>query len=102
MVFDAMIAALFANPVLAKDAVYQPQTGDSFAVRVMAKQPDVITNFGGGSIHNATTLFDIQSSDVLQPAVGDRITVDGITYIIQSEPVADRERLVWTLNVVVE
>ena len=99
MSFVDMIVALFADSVLAKDAVYQPQGSSGFAVRVMAKQPDVITGFGDASIHSATTLFDVQVKDVLQPAVGDRLTVDGVAYIIQSEPVADRERLVWTLNV---
>jgi len=98
MSFGDMIATLFADPVLTRDAVYQPQTGGSFVLRVMTRQPDVITGFGDSQLHSPASLFDVQSKDVVQPAVGDRLTVDGVAYIIQSEPVADRERLVWTLN----
>jgi hypothetical protein len=39
------------------------------------------------------------SFDVPEPAVGDQVTVGGDTYIVQSEPKVDRERLVWTLDV---
>ena len=101
MSFVDMMAALFADPVLGKPAVYQPQDGSgSFTVPVMAKQPDVLTGFGGGHIHTATSLFEVQTKDVPQPAVGDRLTVDGVTYVVQSESTADGDRLVWTLNVV--
>ena len=96
-----MMASLFADPVLAKPAVYQSQDGSgSFTISVMAKQPDMLTGFGGGHIHTAMALFEVQTKDVPQPAVGDQLTVDGIAYVIQSEPTADGDRLVWTLNVV--
>ncbi len=98
MSFSTMIAALFADPVLSKPAVYQPQTGSALTLRVMAKQPDVLTGFGDGQIHTETSLFDVQTADVAHPMVGDRLTVDGSTFIVQSEPTADRDRLIWTLN----
>lgn len=99
MSFEDMIAALFADSMLARAAIYQPKdASESFTVRVMAKRPDVITGFGEGNIHSATCLFDVQAKDVVRPTVGDRITVDDAAYIVQSEPVADSERLVWTLN----
>ena len=41
----------------------------------------------------------IRSLEIPEPAIGDQITYDGITYVVQSEPKADRERLVWTLDV---
>ena len=49
---------------------------------------------------NAGALLDLV--ELLQPGpqVGDQLTVDGAIYVIQSEPVADRERLIWTLDVV--
>ena len=101
MSFSDMIATLFADPLLSKPATYQPQdSSGSFAVTVMTKQPDVLTGFGGGHVHTETALFQVQAKDVPQPAVGDQLTVDGIVYIIQSEPTADGDRLIWTLNVV--
>lgn len=101
MAFAAMIAALFADPVLAKSAVYLPRgASETQTVRVIAKQPDTITSFGEVRFHNTTTLFDIQAAEVATPEVGDQLTVDGAAYAVQSEPTADRERLVWTLDVV--
>jgi hypothetical protein len=98
--FADMVAALFADPVLSKPAIYQPQgSAETLLIRVMTKQPDVLTGFGDGQIHTATSLFDVQAKDVAQPAVGDQLTVGDIAYVVQSEPVADRERLIWTLNV---
>lgn len=101
MTFGAMIAALFSDPILSKAAVYLPKgSADVIDLRVMTKQPDVIADFGEGQIHAATTLFEVQRQDIAQPKTGDRLTVDGITYIVQSEPIADRERLIWRLDVI--
>ena len=98
MSFASMIAALFTDPVLSKTAVYQSVTGSALTLRVMAKQPDALTGFGEAHIHMETALFNVQTADVAQPMVGDRLTIDGISYIVQSEPTADRDRLIWTLN----
>ena len=98
MSFASMIVALFADPVLSKTAVYQSVTGSALTLRVMAKQPDALTGFGEARIHTETALFDVQTADVAQPTIGDRLTIDGISYIVQSEPTADRDRLIWTLN----
>ncbi len=100
MAFAAMVGALFADHFLTKPAAYQPQgSSGSFAIRVIAKQPDTLTDYGGGQIHTAITLFDVQVADVPNPAIGDRLTVDDIIYAVQSEPTADTNRLIWTLNV---
>ena len=101
MSFDDMIAALFTDTILSKAAVYLPKgSAEAIDVRVMTKQPDIITDFGEGQIHAATTLFEVQRKEIAQPQTGDRLTVDGITYIVQSEPVGDRERLIWRLDVI--
>lgn len=101
MAFQAMIAALFADPSLTKAAEYLPKGGlGGWPVRVIAKQPDTLTSFGEARIHSSTTRFDIQASEIPQPQVGDQLAVRGVTYVIQSEPMADSERLVWTLDVV--
>ncbi len=101
MSFDDMIAALFTDPILSKAAVYLPKgSAEAIDIRVMTKQPDIITDFGEGQIHAATTLFEVQRKEIAQPQTGDRLTVDGITYIVQSEPVGDRERLIWRLDVI--
>ena len=73
-------------------------TGSALTLRVMAKQPDALTGYGEARIHTETALFDVQTADVAQPMVGDRLTLEGVSHIVQSEPTADRDRLIWTLN----
>ena len=46
-----------------------------------------------------TTRFDLRVSEVASPRPGDRLVLDGETFVVQGEPVRDRERLVWTLDV---
>ena len=100
MVFALGLAALFADPHLAKSAAYLSKgSTEPKLVRVMSKQPDMLTNYGDAQIHSSTSMFDVQAAEVPTPQVGDQLTVEGITYQIQSEPMADRERLVWTLDV---
>lgn len=100
MSFSGMIDQLFTDPVLSKPATYLVQgTTAPFSVRVISKQPDAVVGFGDGQLHVSTVLFDVRSLDVPEPAKGDQITCDGNTYVVQSEPKSDRERLVWTLDV---
>ena len=100
MSFPGMIDQLFTDPVLSKPATYLPAGASaSLPVRVIAKQPDAVVGFGDGQLHVSTVLFDIRSLDIPEPAKGDQIVCEGVTYIVQAEPKADRERLVWTLDV---
>ncbi len=100
MAFSGMIDQLFTDPVLSKPATYLAfGTSTPYPVRVIPKQPDTVVGFGDGQLHVSTTLFDVRSLEIPEPAVGDQIVFDGITYVVQSEPKADRERLVWTLDV---
>ena len=99
MAFSGMIDQLFTDPVLSKPATYLAfGTSIPYLVRVISKQPDTVVGFGDGQLHVSTVLFDVRSLEIPEPAKGDQITYDGITYIVQSEPKADRERLVWTLD----
>jgi hypothetical protein len=95
-----MIDQLFTDPVLSKPATYLAVgTSASLPVRVIAKQPDTVVDFGGGQFHTPTMLFDVRVSEVPEPAVGDQITLGTHIYNVQSEPKLDREGLVWTLDV---
>ena len=97
--FAAAVDALFADPNLAREAMYQPADGDPFPVRVIARRADAITDFGDARLWSETTRFDLRVRDVAAPRPDDRIVVDAATYIVQGEPIRDRERLVWTLDV---
>lgn len=99
MSFSGMIEQLFTDPVLSGVGTYQAGSDAPFPVRLIVKQPDTVLGFGSGHIHSSTTLFDVRASEISSPQVGDKIVYAGITYEVQAEPTADRERLVWTLDV---
>ncbi|MFO1050492.1 MAG: hypothetical protein U1E52_21650 [Geminicoccaceae bacterium] len=97
--FAAAVDALFADPNLGRAAVYEPADGDPFPVRVIARRADAIAEFGEARLWSETTRFDVRVSEVAAPRPGDRLAIDDTEYIVQGEPVRDRERLVWTLDV---
>ena len=94
-----LVDRLFADPNLGRDATYGPADGDPFPVRVIARRADAIAEFGDARLWSETTRFDVRVRDVAAPRPGDRLVIDAATYIVQGEPVRDRERLVWTLDV---
>jgi hypothetical protein len=102
MPFKAMIDQLFTDPAMGADATFQTGASAPIPVRIMVKLPDAVIGFGDGQFHSSQSIFDIRQSEVLSPKVGDKIVFKEITYIVQSEPQADRERLVWRLDVVPE
>jgi hypothetical protein len=89
---------LFADPNIAADAVYTPAGGDPMTVRVIAKRPDDIVGFGDTRIHTATALFDVRIVEVPAPAEGDTLEIGGESYVVQGEPVRDRDGLIWSLD----
>jgi hypothetical protein len=96
--FDGLVDRLFADPNLAVAATYEPAVGEPVAVRVIARRADAVTEFGGGRLWSETTRLDLRVAEV-EPRPGDRIVVDGEAFVVQGEPVRDRERLVWTIDV---
>ena len=98
-VFAAAIDALFADPNLARVAVYRAGGADpGVPVRAILHRPDRIGEFAETRILTETTMFDIRASEIAAPAEGDTIAVDGSTYVIQGEAIRDAERLVWTIE----
>ena len=97
--FAAAVDALFADPNLARAASYEPADGDPVPVRVIARRADTVADFGDARLWSETTRFDLRVSEVTSPRPGDRLVLDGETFVVQGEPMRDRERLVWTLDV---
>jgi len=95
----AAVDVLFGDSNLARDAIYRGQgTGDPITIRVIARRPDQVLDFGDTRIHTETSLFDVRVSEVPSPRPGDTLEVDGETFVLQGEPVRDSERLIWTLD----
>ena len=57
-----------------------------------------VTGFGDARLWSETTRLDLRVAEVPNPRPGDRIEIDGGAFLIQGEPVRDRERLVWTVD----
>ena len=96
--FSSALDVLFGDPNIARKATYVPAGGDPFPVRVVARRADAITDFGAARLWSETTRFDLRAVEVANPRPGDRLVLDGESFVIQGEPVRDRERLIWTLD----
>jgi len=100
-VTDIALAVMFANPVMARDATWHPGgAGPGQSLRVVLCSPDAITEFGAARVWSETVLADLQVAEAPTLASGDRIDIDGTSYTVQGEPARDRERLIWTVELV--
>lgn len=98
-VFSAAIDAIFADPNMAVDAVWREQRlGSPVTVRAIRKSPDQMQDFGSSQMVLPTTIIDVQVSELASPRDGDLITISGEDFLVQGKPRRDRERLVWTLD----
>ena len=96
--FAAAVGALFADPNIGRDAVYTPEGGAPVLVRAVTRRADAVTDFGDARIWSETTRVDLQVTEVANPRPDDRIEIEGDAFLIQGEPVRDRERLVWIVD----
>ncbi len=94
----AAIDALFGDPSVGRDAMYIAQGAATKPVRVIARRPDAVSDFGDARLWSETTRIDLRVAEVANPRPGDRIEIDGDAFLIQGEPVRDRERLLWTVD----
>jgi len=98
--FAVSIDALFADVNLGLDATWYPAGGAPVPVRVIRKAPDEVTAFGAAQILSETTLVDVRTSEMANPKPGDGVTIGAEDFTIQGEPKRDRDRLLWTLELV--
>ena len=96
--FAAAVGALFADPNMGRDAVYTVDGGAPVLVRVVARRADAVTDFGDARLWSETTRVDLRVAEVPNPRPGDRVEIDGDVFLVQGEPIRDRERLVWTVD----
>ena len=96
--FAAALSALFADPNIGRDAIYIADGGAPVLVRVVRRCADAISDFGDARLWSETTRIDLRVAEIANPRPGDRIEIDDDAFLIQGEPVRDRERLVWTVD----
>jgi hypothetical protein len=97
-VFAAAIDNLFADPSIAFEATYIAAGGAPQLIRVVMRRADEVTGFGDARLWSETTRIDLRVAEVPQPRPGDRIELGDEAFLIQGEPVRDRERLIWTVD----
>jgi hypothetical protein len=96
--FSAALATLFADPNIGRDAVTIAHGGAPVLVRVVARRADAVTDFRDARLWSETTRIGLPAAEVPSPRPGDRVEIEGEAFLIQGEPVRDRERLIWTLD----
>jgi hypothetical protein len=97
--FAASIDLLFEDPNMAVDALYRAGgKGSGTLVRVIRKAPDQLANFGDSRFVTDTLTLDLRVSEVPALAKGDTLEIAGELFEVRSEPVRDRERLVWSVE----
>lgn len=95
--FTAALDVLFSDPNLSTPALYQQAgIGVEQALRVMRRSPDRMVEFGAARLVSDSVVLDVRISDCPELAAGDRLEIAGEIFVVQGTPQRDRERLVWT------
>ena len=98
-VFATAMDRIFAHPSMAVAAVWiSATTSEERPIRVIRRAPDRITEFGAARIVSDTMLVDVRVSDLPDPRPGDLIVIGTDSFAIQGEPLRDRDRLIWSLD----
>ena len=97
--FASAMDRIYANPSMAAAAVWiSATTSEERPIRVIRRAPDRITEFGAARFVSDSMMMDVRVSDLPDPRPGDLIVIGVNSFTIQGEPIRDRERLVWTLD----
>lgn len=98
-VFAAAMDRIFTQAAMAAPALWiSATTSEERSIRVIRRAPDRITEFGAARFVSDTTMVDVRVADLPSPRPGDVIVIGADSHVIQGEPLRDRERLIWTLD----
>jgi hypothetical protein len=98
-VLKAAMDRIFTHGSLAAPALWiSATTSEERPIRIICRAPDRVTDFGAGRFVSDTTVVDVRVADLPTPRPGDVIVIGADSHVIQGEPLRDRERLIWTLD----
>ena len=98
-VLKAAMDRIFTHSSMAASALWiSASTSEERPIRIIRRAPDRVTDFGAGRFVSDTTVVDVRVSDLPAPRPGDVIVIGAEGHVIQGEPLRDRERLIWTLD----
>ena len=102
-VIAAAVDVLFADPNIGKDATWRAGgAGGGVLVRVVFRAPDQVANFGGGRFVATGRFVDVRIAEVPTLQAGDTFEINSTTYVVQGEPLADDDNLIWSAEVRVQ
>ncbi|MAM40287.1 MAG: hypothetical protein CMQ11_17460 [Gammaproteobacteria bacterium] len=98
-VFAAAMDRIFSHAAIAVPALWiSATTSEERPIRIIARAPDRVTEFGVGRFVSDSMMVDVRVADLPAPHPGDLIVTGSESHVIQGEPLRDRERLIWTLD----
>jgi hypothetical protein len=96
--FLAALDLLFADLNLAHEAWYRDSEGQFTRIRIILRRNDDVTAFGAARLVSDMCRFDVRVSELPAPRPDEQILLGEETFLIQGEPLRDRDRLVWTIE----
>lgn len=97
--FAGAVRTMFRDGNMSAPAIWYPRGGaPAVALRIMTKSPDQLVGFGQGQFATATLVADVMVADAPGIGIGDRLVIGGQGFVVQAEPMRDRERLVYSLD----
>jgi len=96
--FLAALDLLFADLNLAHEAWYRDSEGQFTRIRIILRRNDDVTAFGAARLVSDTCRFDVRVSELPAPRPDEQILLGEETFLMQGEPLRDRDRLVWTIE----
>ena len=96
----AAVDLLFADANIGRDANWRAGgSGAGVAVKVVFRAPDRVANFGGGRFVAQSRFIDVRISEVPILEPGDTFEINSTVYVVQGEPLADDDTLIWSAEV---
>lgn len=97
--FATALDVLLRDPNLSTSALYVPMgVGPGVEIRVMRRNPDRLVEFGAARLVSDSVVLDVRVSDCPELVAGDRFEIAGGIFVVQGAPQRDRERLIWTVE----
>ncbi|MEN8878033.1 MAG: hypothetical protein ABF338_12440 [Hyphomonas sp.] len=96
--FAGALDLLFADPNLAQEAWHRDCEGQFTRIRVIMRRNDDVTAFGAARLVSEILRFDVRVSELPAPRPDEQVLFGEETFLIQGEPIRDRERLIWTIE----
>jgi hypothetical protein len=98
--FAAAVDLLFVDPNIGRDATWRVGgAGAGVAVRIVFRAPDSVNDYGGGRFVATSRFVDVRISEAPGLAPGDTFEIGSATHVVQGEPLADDDNLIWSAEV---